>query len=39
MRNHLSREQLIEYGDRTLSAADLVAVDSHLAACRDCRQA
>jgi len=37
MTQHPSREQLLEYRDRTLSPAGLVALDRHLAACPDCR--
>ena len=37
MSQHLSREQLSEYRKRTLSPSDLVAADSHLAGCPECR--
>jgi hypothetical protein len=38
MSKHPSREQLIQYRERTLSASDLVAVDGHLFVCLDCRR-
>src|SRR5579883_2575194 len=38
MSNHPSRAQLIEYRDRALSPADLVAVDHHLTGCDECRR-
>lgn len=38
MSNHPTREQLIEYRDRTLDPAELVALDRHITACQDCRR-
>lgn len=38
MSNHPSREELIQYRNRTLSPHELVAVDGHLAGCQDCRR-
>jgi len=37
MVEHLSREQMVRYRDRTLPAAELIAVDAHLSLCAACR--
>ena len=38
MADHLTPEQLARYAKRTLSPAELLAADDHLAACETCRQ-
>lgn len=35
---HISREQLVNYRNRTLAPQELVAVDGHLGSCQACRQ-